>query len=120
MATNYRQPGDSLDWTNGTGSDVASGQLVAVGNTVGVALTDIADGASGVVGVEGVWEVAKATGTAWALGESVDYDVSAGNFGKGITPATGDVTKAGICAKAAGSAEATAWVKLTPGVGTLN
>jgi hypothetical protein len=30
------------------------------------------------------------------------------------------VTKAAVCAKAAAAADATAWIKLTPGTGTLN
>ena len=119
MATNYRQIGNVLDWTNGTGSKVDSDDVVVIGNTVGIVMADIESSADGVVAVEGVYELPKATGTAWSLGESVDWDVSAGNFGKGIAGATGDVKKAGICAKAALAGDTTAWVKLTPGAGTL-
>lgn len=120
MAQNYRQAGNVLDWANDTGSKVNSGDTVVAGNTVGIAMADIEAGAEGAIAVEGVFEVAKATGTAWGVGESVDYDVSAGNFAKGITPAGGDVTLAGICAQPAASNASTAWVKLTPGTGVLN
>ena len=118
MTTRYKQPGNTLDYT--PGSAVTAGDILVVGNCIAIAPTDIAANATGAVDVEGVFEVPKATGTAWNLGDSVDYDVSATTFGKGITPATGDVTKAAICAKAAAAGDAVAWIKLTPGAGTLN
>jgi predicted RecA/RadA family phage recombinase len=118
MTTRFKQPGNTLDYT--PSADVAAGDILVVGNCIAIAPTDIAANEMGAVDVEGVFEVPKATGTAWNLGDSVDYDVSATNFGKGITPATGDVTKAAVCAKAAAAADATAWIKLTPGTGTLN
>lgn len=118
MTTRYIQPGHTLDYT--PASDVASDDIIVIGNSVAIAADAITSTETGPVCVEGVFKVPKATGTAWDLGDSVDYDVSAGNFKKGLTPATGDVTKAGICAKAAASGDTEAWVKLTPGVGTLN
>lgn len=120
MAENMHQAGKVLDWTNGTGSDVASGDVVAIGDTIGIALTNIANGADGAVAVEGVYEVAKTTGTAWALGDALDYDVSASKFQKGLTPATGDITHGAICAEAAASGAITGKVKLTPGGGSVN
>ena len=41
MATNHFQPGKVLDWTNGSGKDVISGELVTIGTLAGVALVDI-------------------------------------------------------------------------------
>lgn len=66
MATTFSQPGYILEWTNGTGVDVSSGDLVIVrsGTTgmSGVALTDIANGATGSVAIAGVYTVSKASG----------------------------------------------------------
>lgn len=66
MATSFRQRGDVLDYANSSGSDIASGDVVVIvsgtNGWCGVASTDIADGTTGSVAVEGVFELAKATG----------------------------------------------------------
>ena len=49
MATNYLQEGEVLQWTNGTGADVTSGQMVKISHMLGVALQDIASTATGSV-----------------------------------------------------------------------
>lgn len=54
---NYIQKGDTLEFT--AASDVKSGEMVLVGNIVGVAVNDVANGATGVVNVTGVYEVPK-------------------------------------------------------------
>jgi len=66
-----------------------------------------------------MFTMAKASG-ALAQGDKLDYDVSADNVAKGITPATGDVTNFGIAAAAAESGDATVPVLLTPGTGSIN
>ncbi|HYE40089.1 MAG TPA: DUF2190 family protein, partial [Ramlibacter sp.] len=48
-ATNYSHEGRVIDWVNGTGADVTSGSVVKMGNVLGVALVDIANGATGSV-----------------------------------------------------------------------
>lgn len=118
MATNYLKPGETVTWTNGTGSDVASGSPVAMNDTVGIALVDIADGEAGEVAITGVWQVTKVAGTAWGQGAKVDWDAGEGGFDVGITAASGDVENCGIAAAAAESADTTAYLKLTPGTGT--
>lgn len=118
MTTKYVQDGAVLDWTNGTGAAVSSGDIVVMGDTVGIALVDIADGDTGSVQIEGVFTVAKVAGTAINQGDSVDYDASEGAVSKGITTAAGDVTTFGVAAAAAASADTTMQVKLTPGTGT--
>ena len=93
MAKNYIQPGEVIDWTNGTGSAVASGAVVAVGQMLGVALVDIANGATGSVQIKGVFEVPKVSGAVIAAGESLVWDVSASAFDdNAATPATGDIS----------------------------
>jgi predicted RecA/RadA family phage recombinase len=119
MTTKFKQPGDNLDWTNGTGSDVSSGQIIELGDSIAVALNDIPDTETGAVGVEGVYSVAKKSGTAWNAGDKLDWDKSASEFHKGITPATGDITGCAIAAADAASGDTTATVKLT-NPGTVN
>ena len=57
---NYIQEGEVWPFT--ATANVASGDLVAVGSVVGVAITDVANGASGLIQTEGVFEVGKETG----------------------------------------------------------
>lgn len=107
MATNYIQDGEVLDFTNGSGSDIASGAVVVSNDLVGVALTDIADGDTGAVATEGVFEVAKETPLAINFGDKVYWDVANSRVDK-----TNTNTPMGICAEAAGSAATTVKVKL--------
>lgn len=74
MANSYVQSGDVITWSNATGSNVASGAVVQVGLAqLGIALVDIANGASGSVAVDGVFSLAKTTG-AIAQGGKVWWD----------------------------------------------
>jgi predicted RecA/RadA family phage recombinase len=125
MARNYESDGNVIQWTNGTGAAVASGQVVKVGNILGVALVAIAIGASGSVAVEGVFSgVPKVSAAVFVQGEKLIFDVSAGS-GVGAfddsaaTPATGDVTGGAIAWVAGANAETTCTIKLTPGNTTV-
>lgn len=92
MSTNQVQKGDIIDWTNG-GTAVVSGQVVRVGQVLGVALVDIANGATGSVALRGVFEVPKVSAAVIAAGEALVWDSSAGEFDdNAATPATGDVS----------------------------
>lgn len=95
MATNYLQPGDVIQHTAAT--DILSGQVVKIGNILGIALGDILQGKTGSVAIRGVFTAPKVTGAVIAQGESLTWDVSAlsgaGAFDdNAATPATGDVT----------------------------
>ena len=120
MAKNYVTDGKHLPWTNTTGSAVASGQVIALGHTLGVALVAIAAGATGSVAVEGVFTVPKVSGAVFAQGEKLVFDVSA-NGGLGAfddsaaTPATGDITGGAVAWEAGADGQTTTTVKLTPG-----
>lgn len=93
MATNFVQPGEVIDWTNGTGSTKTTGSVVAIGQMLGVALGDIANGATGSVAIRGVFNVPKVSGAVIAAGESLVWDVSAAAFDdNAATPATGDIS----------------------------
>lgn len=63
MAKNYIQEGEVINWTNGTGTAVVSGEPVVFGTKqMGVALVNIANGATGSIALEGVFQFAKAAG----------------------------------------------------------
>lgn len=121
MAKNYQQLGVIANYTNSTGAAIASGQVVVVGQTLGVALVGIAIGATGSVALEGVFDAPKVSGAVIAQGESLTWDVSAGAFDdNAATAATGDVT--GPCAvafEAAGNGVTTLAVKFTGVPGTV-
>lgn len=119
MATNYVSDGNVIQWTNGTGSAVSSGDLVVAGHTLGVALVDIANGASGSVAVEGVFTAPKVSAAVFVQGEKLIYDVSAGAFDdSAATPSSGDITGGAVAWIAGANAETTCTVKLTPGNAT--
>lgn len=125
MAKNYESDGNTIQWTNGTGAAVASGQLVKVGpSMLGVALVALANGATGSVAVEGVFSgVPKVSAAVFAQGEKLIWDVTAnGALGafddSAATPATGDVTGGAIAWVAGANTETTCTVKLTPGNAT--
>jgi predicted RecA/RadA family phage recombinase len=120
MAKNYEAAGKRITWTNGTGSAVASGQVVRIGQTLGVAMHAIAAGASGEVGF-GVFDVPKVSGAVIAQGESLTWDASAAAFDdNAATPATGDVTGPSARAEeAAGSGVTTIAVMFTGVPGTV-
>ena len=122
MAKNYVQDGRVINWTNG-GSAVSSGDVVVVGTLLGVALVDIAASETGAVQIEGVFNLPKADAAVIAAGETLTWDVSAGEFDDDqATPATGDITGAAAVAvegKGATTSETIA-VLLTRTPGTVN
>lgn len=122
MATNHESSGNVLQWTNGTGAAVSSGDVVVVGQTLGVALVDIADGASGSVQITEVFNVPKVSAAVIAQGETLTWDVSAGAFDdNAAVAATGDVTgPTAVAWEAAGDGVTTMAVRFTGVPGTVN
>jgi len=121
MATNYVQEGDVINYSN-SGSAISSGDVVAMGNILGVALVDIAaTTGSGAVGIRGVFTVPKVSAAVIAQGESLTWDVSAGAFDdNAATPATGDITVgAAVAAESAGNGVTTIDVLFTGVPGTV-
>lgn len=116
MARTFQRPGLTLTYT--AGGTISAGDVVVTGDIVGIALSDAVSGDEIEISVEGVHEVAKTTGTAWVQGDKIDWDASASEFHLGVTAATGDVEDAGVAALDAASADATGFIKLTPGTGT--
>jgi predicted RecA/RadA family phage recombinase len=119
MARNYVSDGNVINWTNGTGSAVSSGDVVAMGHCIGVALVAIAVGDIGSVALEGVFTVPKVSAAVFTQGEKLIYDVSAGAFDdSAATPSSGDITGGAVAWIAGANAETTCTVKLTPGNAT--
>ena len=112
---NFVQPGGVLVIEHTTGSQINSGDVVAFGSVIGVAATDIPDGESGSVQIEGVFELGKAGGTAWSQGDKLVWDADAGVFDKpaNVTLANGDVSDAAFAAADAPSGNTTGLVALS-------
>jgi predicted RecA/RadA family phage recombinase len=92
MAKNYIQEGDVLDHI--AAAAIGSGDVVLMGKRIGVAVADIASGATGSVAVEGVFNLPKVVTQAPAQGALLYWDAAASNI---TTTATGN-TLAGYAA----------------------
>lgn len=101
----FIQSGKVIDYT--AGADIASGDVVPLAGHIGIAGDAIANGAVGPVWVEGVFELAKATG-ALAVDDQLYWDNSA----KNLTKTAHLNTYAGICVQAQLSGDLLARVKL--------
>lgn len=126
MATNivYGAHAQTRPWTNGTGADIDSGDVVVMGGTgdatLGIASVDIADGEEGEVLTGVTATVAKASAAVFEQGESLIWDSSAGSFDDNqATPASGDVTGSTRADAAGANGETTARVYFTGIPGTL-
>jgi len=126
MATNITNSNHlvSVKWTNGTGSDISSGDPVVMGATgdatLGVALGDIDDGDEGQVGYNCAVTFDKVSAAVFVAGESLIYDSSAGEFDdNAATAASGDVTGSCRAVEDGANAETECSVWLTGVPGTL-
>lgn len=115
---NFTQEGETITIT--AGAAYISGQVVALGNVIGIATSAIANGASGEVALEGVFTVPKVSGAVIAQGETLTWDVSAAAFDdNAATPASGDITGASSFAfEAAGNGVTSIQVRFTGVPGT--
>jgi predicted RecA/RadA family phage recombinase len=73
MATNFIQPGDSLDIPAPSGG-VVSGTPYLIGGLFCVALSTAAVGIVSAFSTKGVWNLPKATGQAWTAGQRIYWD----------------------------------------------
>lgn len=106
MASNYIQPGDTLELT--APAALASGQGVAVGGFFGVALAAADSGARVNVALTGVWELPKVSAQAWTEGQLIYWVAADGN----ATTASSGNTLIGKAAAAAGNPSARGLVRL--------
>lgn len=118
MATNYVQPGEVITYT--AGAAITSGDVLVIGQSMGIALEDIANGSTGSVQLSGVFTVAKVSAAVIAQGESVIWDASASAFDdNAASPATGDVSTCCVAMEAGAATTTTIDVKLNVGIGTV-
>ena len=108
---NFYSNGAVLDHV--ASADLTGGTPVVMGDSVGIAVSDIATGSTGAVAIEGVYELPKVSGTAWTQGVAVDFDVSEGAFTANLSAASGDVTGVGIAAADAPAGATVGLVKLS-------
>lgn len=106
MTTKYKARGVVMDYV--AAAAIASGAVLVVGTKVAVALTDIANGATGSVQVAGAFEVAKLSTDVMAQGVLVYWDSTNSRM---TTTASGN-TLAGYVHKAAGNGTAVVQVVL--------
>lgn len=107
MAGNYVQVGGVWDHTP-SGVAVLSGGVVVMDDTIGVAISNIADGEVGAVQVCDVFTLPKAAGTAINQGKKIYWKSDAGEI---VTAATGN-TYAGRAALGAAAGDAGVQVDL--------
>lgn len=111
MATNFVQEGTTVSFT--AGQAYSSGDVVVLGSMLGVVLDDVANGATGQAAISGVYNLPKVSAAVIAVGESIQWDVSAaGVEDDAATPASGDLVGCGIAMEAAGNGVTTIAVKL--------
>lgn len=113
----------TFQWTNG-GSAVSAGAIVVVGATddatLAVALDDIGNGASGMVGVNCGVTVDKVSAAVFKQGESLVWDSSVDKFDDNqATPASGDVSGSCLADADGANLETSCSVWLTGVPGTL-
>lgn len=120
MANNFQQRGDVLHIA-AVAAAVASGQVLATGNLLGVAAGSAAIGQPLEVNLVGVYVVPKVSAAVIAQGETLTWDASAAAFDDNLAvPAAGDITGAAAVAWEAGASGATTIaVKFTGVPGTL-
>lgn len=104
---NFVQPGEKITYTNATGSDIASGDVVIIGSLAGVAMGDIADEAEGEVLLEGVVELTKDAPLAIAQGDELFWNTTNDEVTKTATD-----KPIGTAHAAAASSDTTVQVKL--------
>jgi len=107
--TNFIQPGDSVEYSN-SGAAIDSGDMVAVGHRIGIALTDIAaTTGKGTVNLDGVYSLAKSTSEAVAIGVQLYANTTAQTVT--ATPAAG-LVPCGVAHEAGAETAATVNVRL--------
>jgi len=118
MTTTYKGESGRLVWTNSTGSDVSSGDVVILaGHLVCVALVDIANGSSGTLAYDAKHVLTATSGEAWGVGQPLYCDVSASNA-LTADPDEDDIyAGVAVAAKASGATTATVDLRSTGGAG---
>lgn len=106
MARNYVQPGEVMDYT--APAAITSGSAIKVGSRIGVALSDIASGATGPVQMSGVFSQPKLSTDVVTQGALLYWD----DTNDRLTLTASGNTLAGYAFAAAGNGATTVAIKL--------
>ena len=82
MAIGHVAKGLTMPYTNGTGVDIGSGDVVAFAAMIGVALGDIPNGSTGELAISEVWILPKNEALAITQGDQLYWDATDGNINK--------------------------------------
>jgi predicted RecA/RadA family phage recombinase len=104
QATFY-QEGDIIDYTNSGTAAISAGDIVALINRCGVAVVDIAVGATGGVAVEGIFTAPADSTVSYGYGDKLYYDAAR----KVLTNAAANNTPAGWAARAKATGDSVAY-----------
>ena len=119
MAAATYVKGEKLTVNYTAGAAIVVDQILVLGDAVGIAQVAMANGDVGAVSVDGVYTFPKTSAAVIAQGETVDWDVSAGEVDdNAAAPASGDCSNFGVALAAAGNGTTTVTVKLALGLGT--
>lgn len=117
---NQVSDGNVMPWKNTTGATVLGGALVVAGATLGVLVADTPANEVGALRIGDVFELPKVPGAVFVQGEKLVWDVSVGAFDdSAAVAAAGDIVGGAIAWTAGANGEATCFVRLTPGTGTV-
>ena len=112
MDARYVQRGDAIDYT--PTADVAAGDVVVLADKlVGVAKLDIKAAELGALALTGVYEVAKANGTAFAVGMEVGWNPA---DKKAVAAGAAGSVKIGHAVALTGAADPAVFVRLCQGM----
>lgn len=106
----YVQEGSNIDFLNTTGADIKYKDIIVTGSGIMIAAEDIAQNKTGTVNTEGVFEFPAINTTAFAIGDKLFWDATAGK----ITNVASGNTPVGYAVAAKAQAGTTAVVKLAP------
>ena len=77
MAKGHVDPGKTMTFANETRADIFAGSVVVVGDIIGIALGNIANGDTGEIGICEQWKLSKEAALAIPQGKKVYYDAAA-------------------------------------------
>ena len=106
---NYVEVGEAIQFT--AGANITSGSPVLIGDMVGVAVTDVANGAVGVANLEGVYTLAKVPADVIAQGVVLYWNAGASQ----VTTTVATNKRVGRAYTAAAASTTTVNVRLSQG-----
>lgn len=89
----YSHMGKTIDFTNSGAAEIGYGDIIPLVSRIGVAAENIAVGVTGSVNISEVYNLPAVTTEAFAVGDPLYFDATAGK----VTKVSVDNTPAGTC-----------------------